>query len=181
MIAVVNDTRAASIVARDFLTEDRRNVMAGTLTESPRRKLTPWFRRGPLATLREEMEELFEPLLGEAGDGWGTRMLAPPIDLSETDTAIQARLDLPGVDSKEIDIQVSGNQLTIAGERKEEKEEKGELFHRIERRCGRFSRSVTLPCNVDEDKIDATYRDGVLNITLPKTEAAKAKRIEVKA
>ncbi len=154
--------------------------MAGTLTESPRRKLSPWFRRGPLATLRDEMSELFEPIWSDEGDGWGTQMLAPPIDLSETDATIQARPDLPGVEPKEIDIQVSGNQLTIAGERKEEKEEKGELYHRIERRCGRFSRSVSLPCSVDEDKIDATYRDGVLSITLPKTEAAKAKKIKVK-
>jgi len=181
MTAVKNGIVASRAAAQHFQRRTRRNVMAGTLTESPRRKLSPWFRRGPLATLREEMEDLFEPMLGEGGDGWGTRMLAPPIDLSETDATVQARLDLPGVDPKEIDIQVSGNQLTIAGERKEEKEEKGELYHRIERRCGRFSRSISLPCSVNEDKIDATYRDGVLSITLPKTEAAKSKKIEVKS
>jgi HSP20 family protein len=155
--------------------------MAGTLTKSSRRSVAPWFRRGPLGALRDEMEDLFGDFLGEDGDGWGTRMLAPPLDVSESDNALQVRLDLPGVEAKEIDIQVSGNQLTIAGERKEEKEEKGETYHRIERRSGKFSRSISLPCTVAEDNIDATYHDGVLNITLPKTEEAKSKRIPVKS
>ena len=108
-------------------------------------------------------------------------MLAAPMDLSETDGALQIRLDLPGVDPKDIDIQVSGNQLTIAGERNEKQEEKRETFHRIERRAGRFSRSVTLPCAVDEETIDANYHDGVLKISVPKSEDCKARRIEVKA
>jgi HSP20 family protein len=89
-------------------------------------------------------------------------------------------MDLPGIDSKEIDVQVSGNQLTIAGERKEEKVTKNELAHRIERRVGCFSRSFTLPCAVQEDKIEANYQNGVLQITLPKTEEAKSRRIPVK-
>lgn len=154
--------------------------MAGTLQQSSRGSLSPWSGFGPLGRLREEMEDLFERFTGN-GDDWPSQMLAPPMDLSETDGSLQVRLDLPGVDPKEIDIQVSGNQLTIAGERKEEKEEKGETFHRIERRTGRFSRSVTLPCAVDEEKIDANYHDGVLTISVPKNEECKARRIEVKA
>jgi len=126
------------------------------------------------------MGDLFGDFFGEESDGWGMRMLSPPLDISETDTEVRVRLDLPGVEAKEIDIQVNGNQLTIAGERKEEKEEKGETFHRVERRAGRFSRSFTLPCGVDENKVDATYHDGVLSVTLPKTEESKSRRITVK-
>jgi HSP20 family protein len=100
--------------------------------------------------------------------------------MSETEKTISLRLDLPGVAPKEIDIQVSGNQLTVSGERKEEKEEKGETFHRVERRAGRFSRSIMLPCNVQDDKVEAKYQDGVLQITLPKTAEATARHIEVK-
>lgn len=154
--------------------------MAGTLIKSSRGMLAPWFRRGPLATMPLDMESLFGGFGFEEGNGWNTQTLAAPLDLSETETAIQAHLDLPGVEAKDIDIQVRGNLLTIAGERKEEKEEEGERFHRIERSYGSFSRSVTLPCSVDENKIDATYHDGVLDITLPKTEEAKARRISVK-
>ncbi|QDU74627.1 Spore protein SP21 [Bremerella volcania] len=156
--------------------------MAGTLTTQPtqrRRSLAPWFGRGPLSAFRE-MEDLMERFWGEEGDGWGTQLLAPPLDVSETDKAISLRIDLPGVSPKEIDIQVSGNQLTVSGERKEQKEEKEETYHRIERRCGRFSRSIMLPCEVQDDKVDASYQDGVLNITLPKTAEATAKHIEVK-
>lgn len=153
--------------------------MTKTLSTQSRRNLLPWFRRGPLGGLRD-IEDLFERFWEEEGDGWGTQLLAPPLDLSETDKDITVRLDVPGVTAKEIDIQVSGNQLIISGERKEEKEEKGETFHRIERRAGRFSRSLTLPCAVQEDKIDAKYKDGVLTVGLPKTAEAKAHRIEVK-
>lgn len=154
--------------------------MAGVLTKSTRRSLGPRFGQEPLAALRDEMEDLFAKYWGEEGDGWGTGMVAPPLDVSETGKALRVRLDLPGVEAPEIDIQVSDNQLTIAGERKEEKEEKGEAYYRIERRAGKFSRSISLPCAVDENKIDATYHDGVLKIILPKTEEAKARRIPVK-
>jgi HSP20 family protein len=127
------------------------------------------------------MEDLFARFWDEEGDGWRTQLLAPPLDLSETDKDVSVRLDLPGVNPREIDIHVSGNQLTISGERKEKKEEKGETFYRIERRSGRFSRSLTLPCTIEEEKIDAKYKDGVLSVTLPKTAQAKAHRIEVKS
>ncbi len=84
-------------------------------------------------------------------------------------------------DDSEIDIQLNNNLLTVSGERKEEKEEKGRTLHRIERRVGSFSRSITLPCSVAADEAAAEYRDGVLKITLPKTEESKAQKIKVKA
>lgn len=97
--------------------------MAGTLQQSSRRGLSSWSGFDPLGWLRDEMEGLFDPFSSDGGDDWPLRMLAPPMDLSENDGALQVRLDLPGVDPKEIDIQASGNQLTIASERKEDKEE----------------------------------------------------------
>jgi HSP20 family protein len=89
-------------------------------------------------------------------------------------------MDIPGMETKDIDIQVNGNLLTISGERKEEREEKGTTFHRVERRVGSFSRTVTLPCPVKEDAVDAQYKNGTLTVKLPKTEETKSKKITVK-
>jgi HSP20 family protein len=89
-------------------------------------------------------------------------------------------VDLPGVKPDDIDIRLSGNTLRLHGERKEEQQEKGRTFHRIERRRGNCSRSITLPCAVVEDEVAAEYNDGVLTVTLPKCEEAKSRKIEVK-
>ena len=153
--------------------------MAGTLVERARRSVTPWSRREPFQSLREEMQDLAGRFWGEEGDGW---LLggAPSIDLSETDNSVEVKMDLPGIKANEIDIQVNGNLLTVSGERKEEKEEKGKTFHRVERRLGSFSRSVTLPCAVLEKEAAAECREGVLTITLPKAEEAKTHKIQVK-
>jgi HSP20 family protein len=127
------------------------------------------------------MDDLLSRFWGDEGEGWLAGRMAPSADLSETDTAIEVRVDLPGIKPSEIDIQLSGNVLTVSGERKEEKEEKGRTFHRVERRTGSFSRSITLPCAVQEQEVAAEYRDGVLAITLPKEEGAKARKIKVKS
>lgn len=153
--------------------------MAGSLVERTRRSLMPWSRREPLRSLREEMQELMENVFGGEGDGW-LMAGAPSVDLSETDNSVEVKIDLPGIKASEIDIQVNGNLLTISGERKEEKEEKGKTFHRVERRFGSFSRSVTLPCAVQEAEAAAECRDGVLTVTLPKAEEAKTHKIKVK-
>lgn len=148
-----------------------------TKTQKPRSLVTQ-FRQHPLATLREEVDDLMSHLVGE--DGWFSGRLVPLLDLSETDTAIQVTMDLPGVDPEEIDIHVSGNALNVRGECKAEKEEKGRRFLRVERSRGSFARTVTLPCTVVEDEVAAEYTDGVLTITLPKSEEAKSRRIPVK-
>jgi HSP20 family protein len=130
--------------------------------------------------LRGEMDDLLSRFFGGDDDGWFAGRMAPLADLSETDTSIQVSVDLPGVNPDDIDIRLSGNTLRLHGERKEEQEEKGRTFHRIERRRGRFSRSITLPCAVVEDEVAAEYKDGVLTVTLPKCEEAKSRKIEVK-
>jgi HSP20 family protein len=127
------------------------------------------------------MEDLMSRFWGDEEDGWQFARLTPAIDVTESESALEARVDLPGVNPDEIDIQLSGNLLTVSGERREEKEEKGRTYHRIERRSGSFSRCVSLPCAVQEDEVAADCRDGVLTITLPKTDEAKSHKIEVKA
>jgi HSP20 family protein len=141
----------------------------------------PRFAEHPLQVLRSEMDDLLSRFVSSGEDGWFVGKLSPQLDLSETDNAVEVRMDVPGVHAKELDIRISGNILTVSGERKEEKEEKGRTFYRSERKSGSFSRSVTLPCAVDESKVEAKCRDGVLTIALPKAAEARTKKIEVKA
>jgi HSP20 family protein len=104
----------------------------------------------------------------------------PEFDIVETGEHIVVKADLPGIDVNDLDINVVDNVLTVRGERKEEYEESKEQYHRIERRCGSFRRSFALPAEVDTEGIEAHYHDGVLTLKIPKSEAAKHKRIEVK-
>lgn len=155
--------------------------MNGQLATRHGRSLFPWSHRGSFPSLRDEMEQLFERFWDENGDDLAVSLMSPPADVSETEKDVTVKFDLPGVQAKEIDVQLQGNQLFISGERKDEKEDKGETWHRVERRTGRFSRSMTLPCRVQEEKIDATMKDGILTVVLPKTAEAHGRRIEVKS
>jgi HSP20 family protein len=154
--------------------------MSTAVAKPEGRKIRPWFRRGPLESIREEMQELISRTFGEEGDFFAVDRITPSLDLAETDGALEVRMDVPGMEAKDIDIQVNNNLLTVSGERKEEREEKGKTYHRVERRVGSFSRSVTLPCPVNEGAVDAQYKNGILTIKLPKTDEAKAKKITVK-
>lgn len=136
--------------------------------------------RGPLGTLRNELEEWFSNVIPEFGEGWLPSRMMPSLDLSETDGAVEVRMDVPGIDPEKLDIEITGgNVLNVRGEKKEEKEEKGRTYHRLERRTGSFARSVALPCDVTEEKARAEYHDGVLTVKMPKVEAARAKKINV--
>jgi HSP20 family protein len=136
--------------------------------------------RQGFAALRQEMEDLLARMWGDHdGVSWSGDF-SPSLDLAETENAYEIRLDVPGLESKDIDIEVSGNIVTIRGERKEEKEEKGKSFHRVERRHGAFARTLTLPRNVNGDEAAAAYVNGVLTITLPKREDAAPKKVTVK-
>ena len=103
----------------------------------------------------------------------------PPVDIYEDEHSIQLKLEVPGIDEKDLDVKVENNTLTIAGERKFEKEEKEENFRRVERRYGSFTRSFTLPNTVNTDDINAQYDNGVLTIKLAKRAEAKPKQIKV--
>ena len=151
--------------------------MSTTMTKPEPRSARMW---DPFRLAREEVETLWSQLIGEPADRLFKGRMVPSLDLSETPNTVEIRMDVPGMKPEDIDIQLANGILTISGERKEEKEEKGKTFHRVERRYGSFSRSVTVPTAVTEDKVDAQYHDGVLTITLQKTEEAKARKIKVK-
>ncbi len=119
----------------------------------------------PLFTLQSEENEAFD---------W-----APPIDLSETETHVLVRAEAPGVDPKDLDITISENVLSIAGEKEETVSEEKENYHRSERRFGAFVRRVTLPCEVNAEDVHAQSKGGVLTIKLPKRAATKPKKIAV--
>lgn len=105
---------------------------------------------------------------------------APSIDISETDTQYIIDVELPGISKKDIDLNFENNTLTISGERKFEKEEDGKQYHRVESHYGSFSRSFSLPDNVEPDSINATYNNGILNITVDKSEQKMKRQIEIK-
>ncbi len=135
----------------------------------------------PFERLHEEMDRLFEDFMPQASGLRGLDQRAGflgALDLSETEEALELKVDLPGIDEDKIEITLRDGALFIHGEREEEKEEKKKNFYRSERSFGFFSRNVPLPCEVDEDKIDAQFKKGVLTVRLPKT--ADAKRSERK-
>lgn len=107
-------------------------------------------------------------------------LLAPSIDVSETDDVIEVTAELPGIDEKDVDVEVADNLLTIKGEKKSKKEEKKKNYHLIERSYGSFQRAVPLPYEVDPDKITARFTKGVLTVTMPKPPQAKEKVKKVK-
>ena len=124
-------------------------------------------------------------LFDDAGRGWradepaATTTWSPAVDIFETEGEIVVKAELPGMERKDITLHLENNVLSLRGERKFEKETKDENYHRIERSYGAFSRSFAIPATVDEEKIRADYKDGVLKIVLPKKEQAKPKQIKI--
>ena len=146
--------------------------------------LIPWRRRTgtELVSLQERINRMFEDFFrGFPLAPWTEQQLewAPPLDVGETDEAIQVTAELPGVDPKEVDISLTDDVLTIHGEKKAEKEERKRDYHRIERSYGSFTRTVRLPASVDPEKVEATFKEGVLTISLSKKEEAKPRRVKV--
>lgn len=129
-------------------------------------------------TLQNEINRLFERDLLEDGSAglseWGIR-----VDIKEDTNQVVLRADLPGMELKEIKVHVENGILSISGERRFGKEEKREDYHRIERSYGRFNRAFSLPASTDATAIRASYKNGVLEVVLPKHEQAKPRQIEV--
>lgn len=138
----------------------------------------------PLSSLRHEMDRLFDRFFGGTWDlareeGFPATAWAPSIDVSETETEVLVRAELAGVDPKGIDVSLSGQMLTIAGQKQESTETKKENYYRAERRFGSFRRSLQLPASVDTERVAAEHKNGVLTIRLKKLQAAQPKRIPV--
>ncbi len=136
-----------------------------------------------LARLHNDFDRMLDRFFGDWGlpsFGAAGTTAWPALDVMERDDAIVIKAEAPGMKPEDINVSVHGNALTISGEKKEEHEDKREGYYHTERRYGTFRRTVTLPSEVDVDKIEAAHRDGVLTITLPKSEQAKPRQIEVK-
>jgi HSP20 family protein len=131
-----------------------------------------------LTALQNRMNRLFDEQYGGRED-LTTGAFVPPVDIYEDEHGVQLKLEVPGVDEKDLDIRVENNVLSVSGERKFEKEEKEENFHRVERRYGSFTRSFTLPSTISTEDVQANYENGVLKIRLAKRAEAKPKQIKV--
>jgi len=134
---------------------------------------------GDIMHLPQRMSDLFQQLMGEWGPFWSERSYWPALDIADREDAIVIKAELPGCKPDDIEISVHGNTMTISGEKKECKEEKKENYYHVESRYGSFRRDLVLPAEVNADKIEAKCQEGILHITLPKVEKAKAKRIKV--
>jgi HSP20 family protein len=144
--------------------------------------IVPWSRRNrnELTRLHDEMDNLFDSFFRGLDRPFNGHRGWPAIDVAEKEDAILVRAEVPGCQARDIDIQVYGNTLTISGEKKESKEEKDKGFYHVESSYGAFRRDIGLPTDVDQDKIEATCKDGVLSVTLPKAEKSKRVKVAVK-
>jgi HSP20 family protein len=131
------------------------------------------------ATLQDQVSRLFNEVLERSGEESSLTAWAPAVDIYETEHELVVKADLPEVDSKDLDIRVENNILTIRGERKFEKNVNQENYLRVERAYGSFARSFTLANTVNSDAIKADYQNGVLILTIPKKEEAKPKQIKI--
>src|SRR5712692_4050541 len=146
--------------------------------------LTRWEPFREFSTMQDRMNRmnrLFRESYSPEGpeEALTTTSFAPPVDIYEDEHNITLKLEVPGIDEKDIDVRIENSTLTVHGERKFEKEEKEENFRRVERQYGSFTRSFTLPNTVDSEKVSANYDKGVLKITLAKKAEAKPKQIKV--
>lgn len=133
------------------------------------------------STLQDRINRVFrDSYSGQTGDeSLTTSSFAPAVDVYEDEHNVALKIEVPGIDEKDIDVRLENNTLTVHGERKIEKEEKEENYRRVERQYGSFTRTFTLPQTVDSEKVSATYDKGVLKIVLPKKAEAKPKQIKV--
>lgn len=145
--------------------------------------LVRWDPFRELEEVSDRLNRMFARPVASRTNGKETMIVAdwtPSVDISETEGEYQINAEIPDVKKEDVKVTLEDGVLTIQGERKHEKEEKGKKFHRIERSYGSFVRTFSLPDVIDEEKVKAEFKDGVLNLHLPKSEKAKPKAIEVK-
>jgi HSP20 family protein len=143
--------------------------------------LTRWDPFREFVTIQDRMNRLFRDSYGTEGreEALTSTTFAPPVDVYEDEHNVTLKIEVPGIEEKDIDVRIENNTLTVHGERKFEKEEKEENFRRVERQYGSFTRTFTLPNTVDHEKVQADYDKGVLKIALAKKAEAKPKQIKV--
>jgi HSP20 family protein len=140
--------------------------------------ISRWYPIREVASLQDRVNSLFQDYAGDSGTVTAAAF-APAVDVFENGEKVVLKLDLPGIKEEDLDIRVENQTLSVRGERKFEKEEKEENFHRIERRYGSFFRSFSLPTTVDTENVEATYDAGVLKLELKKKASAQPKQIKV--
>jgi len=138
----------------------------------------------PMLALRNELDRLFDSFVREPFDAmdwpaWATGKWSPAIDVAENDEALTVRAELPGIDPKDLEVTVVGNQIVLSGEKKESEESREEGVYHSETRYGSFRRTVPLPEGIDTENVDAQYANGVLTLRLPKTLPTDTKHIEI--
>jgi HSP20 family protein len=133
----------------------------------------------PFYSLQQDINRLFDSFFQgfenrsmSTFEETSSPMFSPSLDITETDSDVRVTIELPGLTDKEIDLSISENSLTVKGEKKEEREENTSGYYRMERLYGSFYRSIPLPCSIDRDKVQATFKQGVLSISMPKTRQA---------
>jgi len=136
-------------------------------------------RPNPLARLHNEVDDLFDGFFRGLDRPFAGYKAWPAIDVAEQDDAIVVRAEVPGTKPEDIDVSVYGNTLTISGEKAETKEEKDKGYYHVETTHGTFRREINLPADVDNAKVEAACKDGVLTITLPKAEVSKAVKVKI--
>ena len=141
--------------------------------------LTRWDPFREFSTLQDRMNRLFQQSYGDHEEALTTSTFAPAVDVYEDEHNVTLKIEVPGIDEKDIDVRIENNTLTVHGERKFEKEEKEENYRRIERQYGSFTRTFTLPTTVDPNNVQANYEKGVLKVKLAKKAEAKPKQIKV--
>jgi len=140
--------------------------------------ITRWDPFREVVALQNRVNSLFREM-NEGDSPLTTASFVPAVDIYEDNKKVVLKLEVPGIDEKDLDVRVENNTLTVKGERKFEKEEKEENFHRIERRYGSFYRAFTLPSTVDTEHIGASYQSGILKLELNKKPEAQPKQIKV--
>jgi len=136
--------------------------------------------RGDLRRLHDEMDDLIGGFFGDWNLPFLERKPWPAIDIEENENELVVKAEIPGCKADDIDISVHGNTLTIEGEKKEVQEKKEKNYYHCERTYGNFRRTMNLPTEIDQGKIDGVYKDGILTLTLPKAETAKAVKVKIK-
>ncbi len=148
------------------------------IRRDPMREIERWEPFGEMESLHRRMNRLFERLM-PSGDGFFGIDFMPAAEMDETEDEIRLRLEIPGMEAKDLDIEVTETSIDISGERKSESKTKAKGMVRSEFSYGKFERVIPLPAHIQNDRVEAEYKNGILTLTLPKTEAEKHKIVKV--
>lgn len=143
--------------------------------------LTRWEPFREFSTLQDRMNRLFRESYNDAGpeESLTSSSFAPAVDVYEDEHTVTLKIEVPGIDEKDIDVRIENNVLTLKGERRADNEVKRDSYHRVERSYGAFTRAFTLPTTVDTTKVKADFKDGLLRVVLPKREESKPKQVQI--